>query len=281
MSYELRTHAVREFHRNEEAFDLNAEEVRNLGYTIIDGGFSADELQAMREKIDRIYEQQVREIGGEEALKRMNDADMARCLLGYDDFFLNVAIHPGVMAIVRKLMGEYFMLMSQNGVINRPVDAHYQITWHRDLNYQHFVSSRPLAMSALVCVDDFSDETGGTHLLPASHKSELFPSPEYIAMHEKVVEAKAGSIIVFDAMVYHRSGNNRSLGIRRAVNHIYTLPLIKQQISFPRMLDGKFSDDPFLRFFLGYDYETAESVQSWREKKLAAAPPAVGAAAHA
>lgn len=276
---DLKTHAVREFHRNDDLYDFHAEEVRNLGYTVVDSGFSSEELQMIREKIDVVYDRQIGEIGGESELKRMNDADLARCLVGYDDYFLNLAIHPAVMEVTRRLMGEYFILMSQNAVINRPSDEHYQVTWHRDLNYQHFVSSRPIAISALYVIDDFSEETGATYLLPASHKSEVFPSPEYTARHQTVMNAKAGSILVFDAMVYHRSGSNRSGRIRRAVNHIFTLPLIKQQISFPRMLNGKFSDDPFLRFFLGYDSETGDSVQAWREKKLAVAPKpaAVGA----
>lgn len=278
MSSELKTHAVREFHRNTDSFDLNAEEVRNLGYTVMDGGYEPAQLQVLRDKIDAIYEQQVAEIGGEHELKRMNDADLARCLVGYDDAFLDLAIHPDVIAVTRRLMGDHFILMSQNGVIIRPSDEHYQTTWHRDLNYQHWVSTRPLAISALVVIDDFSETTGGTVLLPCSHKSELFPSAEYTSRHQKVIEARAGSILLFDAMLYHRGGRNRSANIRRAVNHIYTLPLIKQQISFPQVLAGKYSDDPFLRFFFGYDTETGESVQEWRKRKLATAPRSEGAA---
>jgi hypothetical protein len=50
---------------------------------------------------------------------------------------------------------------------------------------------------------------------------------------------------------------------------MYTLPLLKQQISFPQMLGGKHSDDPDLRRLLGYDSESGESVRLWRESKLA------------
>ena len=268
MAVTPKTHAVREFHTNADAEEFRAEEIRNIGYTIVAEVISPTELQTIRSKIDAIYMQQVEEIGGEQMLRKMNDADLARCLVGYDDYFLTLATHPRILGITRKLLGEKFILMSQNAVINRPSNEHYQVTWHRDLNYQHWVSSRPLAISALYCIDDFSEETGGTCLLPASHRSEVFPSPEYVEAHQKVVEAKAGSVIVFDAMVYHRSGTNRSGRPRRAVNHIFALPLIKQQISFPRVLGGKFSDDPFLRTFLGYDSETGDSVQSWRARKL-------------
>ena len=268
---EMKTHAVREFHENRDEADCHAEEIGNIGYTIIESGFSTAELQLIRQKIDDIYEVQVREIGGAEALERINDADLVRCIIGYDDYFLSLAAHPLIMAVTRRLLGENFILMSQNAIINRPVDAHYQFTWHRDLNYQHYVSSRPLAVSALYAIDDFTEETGGTWLIPASHKSEPFPSPAYVRRRARQIDAPAGSILLFDAMIYHRAGVNRSGRVRRSVNHIYCVPMIQQQISLPSMLGGKFSDDPFLRMFLGYDTETGRSVQEWRTRKLAQA----------
>jgi ectoine hydroxylase-related dioxygenase (phytanoyl-CoA dioxygenase family) len=268
MTSEIKTHAVREFQLNEDEADYRVEEIRRVGYTVIDSAFSPDELDTIRGKIDSIYEDQVREIGGAERLRSMNDADIARCLTGCDDYFLKLAAHPGIMAITRKLLGENFMLMAQNGIINRSDDEHYQVTWHRDLNYQHFVSTRPLAVSALYAIDDFTAETGATSLLPATHLSEVFPSSEYVRRHQVEVNAKAGAILVFDSMLYHRSGFNRSGKVRRAVNHIFSLPLIKQQISLPAMLRGKFADDPFLRQLLGYDSETGQSPLAWREFKL-------------
>jgi ectoine hydroxylase-related dioxygenase (phytanoyl-CoA dioxygenase family) len=264
----LKVHGVREFHSNTSDDDFCAEEIRNLGYTVIESGLSDPQLQSIREKMDSIYKQQLAEIGGEEKLEKIKDANVGRCLLGYDDYFVELAAHPRIISITTKLLGEYFILMSQNAIVNSPSDEHYQVTWHRDLNYQHFVSSRPLAVSALYAIDEFSEASGATHLLPASHKSEQFPSNEYVGRHETTVSAPAGSIILFDAMVFHRTGVNSSGQPRRAVNHIYTLPLIRQQISFPRMLRGKFKEDPFLRRLLGYDIETADSVTEWRQNKL-------------
>ena len=273
----LKSHAIREFHANTGSGDFHAEEIRTIGYTVLGSGLDEEQLQAIRDKIDAIYRRQVDEIGGEANLQRINDANMARCLLGYDDSFAALAAHPAMVEVLTRLLGDYYVLMSQNGVINNPADDHYQITWHRDLNYQHFVSSRPLAVSALYCIDEFSEETGATCVLPASHKNEAFPSDEYVLRHQTSMNAPAGSILMFDAMVFHRAGTNRSGRLRRAVNHIFTLPLVRQQISLPKMLGGKFSDDPFLRKCFGYGIETGESVQQWREQKLAAAIEAAGA----
>jgi ectoine hydroxylase-related dioxygenase (phytanoyl-CoA dioxygenase family) len=268
MSSELRTHAVREFHRNADEDDRHAEAVRNIGYTVVEGAVGAEELRLIRAKVDAVYERQVEEAGGEAALRSINDADIARCLVEYDDHFVRVAALARVVSLVARLLGEQFTLMSQNAIFNRPAAEHYQSTWHRDLNYQHFVSTRPLSVSALLCVDEFTEETGGTVVLPASHKAEAFPSDEYVRAHETPLSAPAGSVLVFDSMLYHRSGRNRSGGVRRAVNHIYTLPLIRQQISLPRVLGGRFADDPFLARLLGYEFETGESVREWRGRKL-------------
>lgn len=265
---ELKTLGIREFERIETEADLAAEELRTIGYAVVESGLSSDQLEAAREKIDGIYTTQVNEIGGEDRLRQMNDSDVARCLLVYDEFFLDLATNPAILTVVEGLLGEYFIIMLQNGIINRPGSEDVPVPWHRDLNYQHFISSRPLSISALYAIDDFSAETGGTHVLPATHKVERFPSDGYVSGHEQVVTIPAGSILLFDSMLFHRSGLNRSGRLRRAVNHMYTLPLIKQQISFPRALQGKFGDDQQVRRLLGYDSETGEGVQQWREGKL-------------
>jgi ectoine hydroxylase-related dioxygenase (phytanoyl-CoA dioxygenase family) len=270
MQESIKTFGVREFSQPATAVEKRVEEIKLLGYTLLPGVIAESELPSIRKKIDDIYLRQTEEIGGEDSLKRIGDTYTARCLLAYDEYFLSVATNADVLSIVASLLGDYYTLMLQNGVINVPKvgDEQNAGSWHRDLNYQHFISTRPISVSALFCIDDFSAETGGTYLLPASHKTEAFPSEEFVSKHEMVVNAKAGSAIVFDSMLYHRGGHNRSANIRRAINHMYTLPLVKQQISLPKMLRGKFQDDPFLNRFLGYESESDEGVIEFRQKRL-------------
>jgi ectoine hydroxylase-related dioxygenase (phytanoyl-CoA dioxygenase family) len=270
MNDTLKTFGVKEFTRLASEADAHVEEVKLLGYTIVPGVLGATELEAAREKLDRIYRTQAAEVGGEARLAAINDGYTARCPLVYDDFFLGLAASRPVLSVVERLLGDYFVLMLQNGLLNVPAAGNEQNAgaWHRDLNYQHFVSTRPLSVSALFCVDDFTEETGGTCVLPATHKAEAFPSEEFIRRHSRVIEAPAGSVLVFDSMLYHRGGLNKSSRVRRAVNHMYTLPLIKQQISLPRALGGRFREDPFLAKFLGYESETDDNVTEFRERRL-------------
>jgi ectoine hydroxylase-related dioxygenase (phytanoyl-CoA dioxygenase family) len=272
----VRTHGIHEAHQNADRWDAFAEEIAVRGYTIVPGVLDDAYLEEARRRIDAVYESQVDEVGGSERLELIGDANVARCLLAYDDFFVDLAARPEVLGLARRFLGDYVVLRSQNGVINQPSDDHYQAAWHRDLDHQHFVSSRPLAISALYCIDAFSAETGGTHVLPGSHKSEAFPSPDFVERHEVVADAPAGSVLVFDAMLFHRAGVNSSGRVRRGVNHVFTLPVIQQQISIPSALGGRFEDDESLRALLGYAAPPAASVLTWRQQKLAAAgQPAV------
>lgn len=270
MQQTVKTFGVKEFSQPASEVERQVEEIKLTGYTILKDALTPAQVDQAREKIDRIYQLQVEEIGGNGQLEAINDTYTARCLLAYDDFFLDVARHPRVLAIVEKFLGDYFTLMLQNGVINVPISGDEQNAgyWHRDLNYQHFVSTRPVSISALFCVDEFSDKTGGTRVLSGTHKTEAFPSDEFVLTHETGLEATAGSVMVFDSMLYHRSGHNRSSVVRRAINHMYTIPFIKQQISLPKMLKGRFSDDAFLAKFLGYESEPDESVIEFRARRL-------------
>jgi ectoine hydroxylase-related dioxygenase (phytanoyl-CoA dioxygenase family) len=248
--------------------DRNLEEIAVNGFTIVEDVLDASQLGEAARRIDAVYEAQAAEVGGADNLRRINDEMIARCMLAYDEFFLGLATNAKIVAVLERLLGDYFTLLQQNAITNEPGRYNYQTSWHRDLIYQHFVPSRPIAVSALVCIDDFSETTGGTCVLPGSHKVERFPSKDFVQKHERVAAAKAGSAIVFDSMLFHRGGVNRSRGPRRGLNHLYGLPFIKQQINLPRMLGGKYSDDKFLSRFLGYESEPASDVREWRLKRL-------------
>jgi ectoine hydroxylase-related dioxygenase (phytanoyl-CoA dioxygenase family) len=246
-----------------------AERIRLVGYTVLPGRFSPPEIADLGARLERVMARQVEEFGGADRMAAIGDTLTARCPLLYDEAFASLAAHAGVLALCRELLGEYFILMQQNGVINPAGQRHAQVAYHRDLPYQHFVASRPLAISALFCIDPFRPETGATTVLPASHRMEAFPSTQVAADLDTSVTAEPGSFIVFDSMLFHRAGENRSDRSRRAVNNVYSTPIIAQQISLPDALQGKYVDDPVLARLFGYGVSPAASVVAWRERRLA------------
>lgn len=265
----IQHYGVNEFSKTENAAANHVENILIRGYTVVTGVLSAAEVEIAKNKMNEVYATQLKELEPG-VIEKINDTDIARALLVYDDFFLHkVALNPLITDVLNQILGKYYIIREQNGIINRANSPNYQLKWHRDLLFQHFTSSRPFAISALFCLQDFNEENGGTFLLPASQKIEAFPSEDYVLNNELCANAPIGSAIVFDSMLYHRAGHNKSQKDRIGINNMYVQPYIKQAISFPKMLGGKYSEDPYLNQFLGYDSETDSDVKAWRMKRFA------------
>jgi hypothetical protein len=264
----LLTHGVTERHQPADAAGIALEELARDGFTLIRGALAPAAVAYAAERLDALYTAQVAEFGAENIV-RIRDTYIVRSMLAYDDFFLHdIACNPALLALIRRVLGANISLSSQVGILNPPDDRLYQLAWHRELQYQHLTTSRPLALQTLICIDRFSAESGGTFFLPGSHLHEAFPSDAYVASHEVQIAAEPGDAVVFNGLTYHRAGLNRSGRVRRAINNLYTLPMLQQQINLSRMMDGRYRDDPFLAGLLGYRWESADSVLAWRTAHL-------------
>ena len=261
---------VNELRVNPTAVERHTEALEQDGYTLLSGVVSEPELVEARERLEEIYARQCQEFGGEEKLHAIGDVHKARGLLTYDPLFLHLSAAPAVLELLRATLGQYFHIVSQNGNINPRGTESERIDygWHRDLTYQHFVSSRPVMMTALFCLDEFTPESGATWVCPASHRSEPCPSEEYLDAHQIQIEAAAGSVLIFDGMLFHRSAPNQSIPRRRAFNTLYGLPFFKQVVSLPAALAGRHQDDPVLRRLCGYESAPVSSVLEWRNRAL-------------
>ena len=256
-------HGVTTRHVLIDGLDARIEELDRLGFTVVDAGLTGLETKKLSASLDAIYANQLAETG-EALAAAANDLDVVRAPLAYDADFVGVATNSVLNEICGRLFGQSFVLLQQNGLINRPAPPQYQSRWHRDLSYQHFTISRKIAINALLCLDPFTEVNGATHVLPGSHLFADFPSDEFVRLHEHVISAGPGSLLMMDAMLYHRAGENRSSGVRRGVNHVIGLPLLAQQIDLPRLLGGKYADDEFLSRYLGYRWNPASDPATWR-----------------
>lgn len=261
------SYGVLEEQEVDDRLDVKFEELTRLGYTLIQSGIDEATLGDLRAKIIDVYERQSLELP-EISLTESVDADIARCLLVYESAFLDLAINEALFGFCRRVFGPNFTLLQQNGVINRPARANHQLNWHRDLQYQHWVASKPIAVAALFCLDEFNAVTGGTYVLPASHLHESFPSQAFVRRHQEVITAPPGTFIIMDAMLYHRAGQNTSANVRRAVNHLVGRPFLAQQIDVPSVLGSSYAGNQHLSGYLGYRWGPARSVTAWRESKL-------------
>lgn len=249
---------------SESELDLAIEELRRVGYAVIDSGFSDEKIKKISQEFNSA---RLNYIGvyGEQNLRTKNEFHTIRALLSNGKLFIDLAMNRNVLSVISKLIVGKFILTQQNGVVNPPNEKYNQGAWHRDLPYQHFVSTNPLAINALFCVDDFTIENGSTYVLPASHLNTKFPSDHYINASATQVLAKAGQFILLDCMTYHSGGFNSTGFERRAINHVYAIPFFKQQISIPNLLkDYDLTIDQ--KEILGFNYTEPNTINEFLNK---------------
>lgn len=246
------------------------EEIYNKGFTIINSQIKDSvSLSLFRKKIKSIYQKQI--IGFHiKDLERIGDLNTVRCPMAYDEYFLKFVKMRIIKNIVKNILGTNFHLILQNGIINAAGSKHHQSSWHRDLPYQNYTTSKPIALSIYFTLNNYNKNNGGIILLPGSHKMDSLPSKKYLKNNYFQVFCPAGSAIVFDSFLFHKAGLNNSKTDRIGINHVFALPIIKQQICLKSIFKDKYKNDTYLNKIMGYKYDTPKNVDEFRLKKIKA-----------
>lgn len=209
--------------------EIVIEEIESLGVSVVRDYLPPDIVEKYRDQASQLLER-----NGHAA-----DPNVVRAPWAKERLFLQLAQLPLVHDVVTAMIPGRHVLNQQNLVRNPANGQSYsQGAFHRDLPYQHFVASRPLALNVLVLLDDWTASNGATRVLPASHKEERFPSPEYVKRHAVTIEAPKGSLLILHAMTYHTGGVNVTKLDRVGVNHVFASPIIRSQLNHSELLSG-------------------------------------------
>ena len=247
--------------------DEVAEQVRRIGYAILDSDMTGKELEQLSDAFN-LTRSNYAQTYGEKRLRSAEEFHTIRAPLTHGHpIFVRLATNQNLLNVLGKLIVGKFILNQQNGVINPAAETYSQAAWHRDLPYQHYISSTPLAVNALFCVDDFTLENGSTFVLPATHLKANYPSESYISKNALQVQAKAGQYILLDCMLFHSGGFNASEMERRAVNHVFTIPYFKQQIRLPSLLND-FNLTTDQQELFGFKFEEPSSIEEFLANRI-------------
>lgn len=254
---------------SDTALDSHLERLFRNGYTVLDSNFNDQFLDNINLKVKEARQSYELE-HGIEFLKSIDESYSLRAPFLYDPIFLEIAFNKNVMQLISSILGDGFILNQQNLVINPSGEKYNQLFWHRDLPYQHFTSSRPIALNALFCLVDFTAENGSTAVLPSSHKHESFPSESFVRETSLTVNAKRGQFIVMDAMTFHSGTMNNSAHERVGLNNVYAPPIIKKQIELNQS-DFHYSLESLpenSKLKLGLNYVTAHNISSYLKSRV-------------
>lgn len=223
------SYGVTERTLNKSEFLNCKEELLLKGFTIIKSGISEKDLDKIESSVLRSKDSYLKKYKYD-FLKSIDEHNTVRAPFLLDPIFLEICFNKSLLKFISSVMGKNFILNQQNVITNPPEQKYNQIFWHRDLPYQHFTSSRPLAINAIFCLNDFTIKNGCTKVIPGSHLFESFPSENFINSSKQNIESTRGNFLVLDSMVYHSGSLNNSKLNRIGVNNVFSIPVIKRQI---------------------------------------------------
>ncbi len=177
-------------------------------------------------------------------------------VLSRSPVFTDIAEHTTALRLLRSVLGWPMLLGNLSANITGPGGG--EMVLHAD---QIFVPTpwpaEPQGANAACCLDDFTADNGATCFVPGSHRWHRPPGASEVAAAAPL-EAPAGSLIVFESRLWHRTGHNRTEDQRRAgVFGWYTRPIYRTQENWFLSLDPsvrQFASDTLL-VLLGYRTE--------------------------
>jgi ectoine hydroxylase-related dioxygenase (phytanoyl-CoA dioxygenase family) len=174
-------------------------------------------------------------------------------LAGKGEPFLRLAEQPDVVALVDRILLPNYLLSTEQSIRLHPGEAAQ--SWHTDDAF--YLTPRPhartLAITVIWAIEDFTADNGATELIPGSQRwADEHPDDRRAPAIAAVMPA--GSVLMFDAALWHRGGHNRSAGTRLAISPQYCQPYLRPQESMLLIMppDAARACSERLRTLLGY-----------------------------
>lgn len=246
------------------------ESMNHFGYAFGKGMIDTQQLSIISERLDEYYELDHKRFGREFLLK-INELEVIRNVIEYDEIFLNfLETNMCLDQTIEKLLHQYAIIHNYNLIrlfpdIKTNMLGHQ---WHRDVYY--FGPGIRTAVNVIIPLQKMNSLNGATELLPASHLMEKLPSEEVINKHKITADLDVGDVLFVDAATFHSAGKNITDKPRTIIVLKYTLSFFTQQYDFCRALPVENYSDK-IKGRLGYYVRVPDSIEEFRvtpEKRM-------------
>ncbi len=224
----------------EAELETHLEAVKEDGFTILENVFSAQRAKTFGKRVREIERDTLHPLEDEETEA---DSSFYRTagLLRIDPMFWDVPIDPTVTQVVEGVLGNDFLLSTFSGIDLKPEWNSIQPLHPDDalvpIPRPH---ERAIGCTVMWVVDEFNEHTGGTRLLPGSHRESLdllFSQDTERLSHTIQPTMKPGTVLVFDHAIFHGASDNHSdkwrLGLQVSYHAGYIRPYTNWFRSIP------------------------------------------------
>jgi len=235
-----------------EARQINehAGRIARDGYTLVEDLVDAAFADALRVDIERLEH----DLAIEPAQNLFEGARTRRIynLLARGKLYEQAVEHEPLLAIVERVLDRGFLVSTVSSIAIEPGETPQPL--HADdqllpLPKPH----QPLTSTVMLAVTDFTEENGGTRVIPGSHTRDSGPDLS-VGSDTTATVMKRGSALIYNGSLWHGGGANRSSSRRIGLAIGYCVGWMRQQenqqLGIPREIAKGFS--PRLRKLAGY-----------------------------
>ena len=206
-------------------------QIERDGFCVIDGVIPIGELDLIRNEIIAAVERNSRYSEAEKAKTQSRGhrigtpgvASMKQIINEVQSFAPYLA-DAQLLALVESFFGAWARISCTDCVINQPGNerGYWHADWpYNETNASHIPAPYPdavLHLSSIFMITAFTPESGGTLVVPGSHRWPCNPAAgtmreiDYEAPYptERHVEGAAGSVLVYDSRLWHAVAPNKS-----------------------------------------------------------------------
>lgn len=209
--------------RDEKAF------IDTQGYLSLGKLLSDEQLSQLRNRIDELIleegDQAGHELFNSRYIKHPKEegADRLANLANKGAVFDLLYTHPKLIATVNHVLGPDVKLSSLNYRAARPGKGlqKLHVDWKEAVGPGEFK-----VCNSIWLLDDFSVANGATRLVPGSHLQGNLPTdemndPELPHPEEIILDAPAGTVVVFNSHTWHGGTTNTTDQSRRAIHSYF------------------------------------------------------------
>jgi ectoine hydroxylase-related dioxygenase (phytanoyl-CoA dioxygenase family) len=150
--------------------------------------------------------------------------------------FLDLFDNDRLMEPFNAVLGEECIVYAYTSSSMPPKGRNYSVRIHTDC--PRIIPGYVTNMGATILLDDFTAENGATWFLPRSQWRADAPSEDEFYGGASRLIAPAGSVLFFNARIWHAGGDNQTDRWRHALTINMCRPYMKQRIDIPRAMAG-------------------------------------------
>ena len=189
------------------------------GFCVVEGVIPREEVRTIRREVEAVMAEQ----GSADTYQGVSSAfDVLDSIPAFAPYLADGT----VMAVARAWFGDHVRISYTGSMITEPGNERGR--WHADWPYNQEKAAHvpapypdtPFQLSSIWMISEFTDENGGTWIVPGSHRTSDNPTGNIgVPLFEpypteRHATGPAGSVFLFDSRLWHATASNESRGRR-------------------------------------------------------------------